>query len=85
MVMGLNLHKQGTWTKAVYNGGGGPVGECTVECTPGRQFCSIHPKWQPGVANKKKPNRRFMKIPKKTTKLQKLKNSQISNNLFFDK
>ena len=28
MAMGSNLHWQGTWTKAVYTGGGGSVCKC---------------------------------------------------------
>ena len=35
MIMGLNFHWQGTWTKAVCTEGGGQVCECTVECTLG--------------------------------------------------
>ena len=35
LVIGLNLHWQGTWTKAVCAGGGGPEWECTVEFTLG--------------------------------------------------
>ena len=56
MVMGSNFHWQDTWTKAVYTGGGGPVCECTVECTLGVGFCPVHPRWWPEITNKRAPS-----------------------------
>ena len=65
MVMGANLYRLGTWTKAVHTRGGGLVCECTAECTLGVRFFPTHIRWRPGVANEKAPkwDQRFCKNP----------------------